>query len=209
MLNLQRLIRDDRLLRGLTGLNRKAFQELKKAFVQALLEQEVPRRSNKPRQREEGAGRKPRLETVEEKLIYILFYFKCYPTFDLAGIIFDLDRSQANRWMHRLQKVLEKALGQKMVLPKRKLTSMEDFREAFPEVKRVILDGTERPIQRSKDQEKQKQDYSGKKKRHTRTHLGAVAPNKRILILSKASHGKDHDKGILNRVFGESIFRRR
>ena len=75
MLNLQRLMRDDRLLRALTGLNHKAFKELKTAFVQALLEEEVPRRSNKPRQREEGAGRKPRLETIEEKLIYILTLF--------------------------------------------------------------------------------------------------------------------------------------
>ena len=198
MLNLQRVLRDDRLLRALTGLNRKAFEELKLAFEQELLEEEVPRRSQKQRQRAQGAGRKPRLETVEEKLIYILFYFKCYPTFDLAGIMFDLDRSQANRWMHRLQKVLEKALGRKMALPKRKLTSIEEFIESFPEVKRVILDGTERPIQRPKDQEKQKQDYSGKKKRHTRTHLGAVDPDKRILVFSKAYHGKDHDKGILN-----------
>ena len=199
MLNLQRVLRDERLLRGLTGLNRKAFEELKIAFEQELLVEEAPRRSQKKRQRAKGGGRKPRLETVEEKLIYILFYFKCYPTFDLAGIIFDIDRSQANRWMHRLQKVLEKALGRKMALPKRKLKNMKDFVESFPEVKRVILDGTERPIQRSKDREKQKQDYSGKKKRHTRTHLGAVDPDKRILILSKAYHGKDHDKGILNR----------
>ncbi|MEM9271611.1 MAG: transposase family protein, partial [Cyanobacteria bacterium P01_F01_bin.143] len=190
---------DDRLLRALTGLNIKAFEELKLAFEQELLVEEVPRRSQEQRQRAKGAGRKPRLETVEEKLMYILFYFKCYPTFDLAGIIFDLDRSQANRWMHRLQLVLEKALGRKMALPKRKLKSIEEFIESFPEVKRVILDGTERPIQRAKDQEKQKQDYSGKKKRHTRTHLGAVAPDKSILVLSKAYHGKDHDKGILNR----------
>ena len=98
--------------------------------------------------------------------------------------MFDIDRSQANRWMHRLQLVLEKALGRKMALAKRKLKSMEEFIESFPELKRVIIDGTERPIQRAKDQEKQKQDYSGKKKRHTRSHLGAVAPDKRILILS-------------------------
>ena len=202
MLNLQRLLRDDRLLRALTGLNRKAFEELKLAFEQELLEEEVPRRSQERRQRAKGAGRKARLKTVEEKLIYILFYFKCYPTFDLAGILFDLDRSQANRWMHRLQKVLEKALGRKMALPKRKLTSIEEFIESFPEVKRVILDGTERPIQRSLDQEKQKQDYSGKKKPHPRNHLGAVAPDKRILVFSKAYHGKDHDKGILNREQG-------
>lgn len=199
MLNLQRVLKEDRLLRALIGLNRKAFEELKLAFEQELREEEVPRRSQRERLRAKGAGRKAHLETVEKKLIYILFYFKCYPTFDLAGILFDLDRSQANRWMHRLQKVLEKALGRKMALPKRKISTIEEFKESFPGVKRVILDGTERPIQRSKDQEQQKQDYSGKKKRHTRNHLGAVDPDKRILILSKAYHGKDHDKGILNR----------
>ena len=206
MLKLKRVMKDGRLLRALTGLNRKAFEELKEVFSEALGEEEVPRRSKKPRKRAKGGGRKARLETVEEKLIYILFYFKCYPTFDLAGIIFDIDRSQANRWMYRLQKVLEKALGKKMALPKRRLSNIEEFIEAFPEVKRIILDGTERPIQRSKDKEKQKQDYSGKKRRHTRTHLGAVAPKKKILLWSKAKNGKAHDKGILNEEkWGEYI----
>lgn len=199
MLNLQRVLSDERLLRALTGLNLKAFKQLKSAFAQSLAEVAIPRRSQHPRQRKSGAGRKPRLLSVEDKLIYILFYFKCYPTFDLAGVLFDLDRSQANRWMHRLQPVLERALGQEMVLPKRKLTSMEAFIEAFPEVERVILDGTERPIQRAKDYDQQKQDYSGKKKRHTRTHLAAVSPDKRVLIFSQSYPGKDHDKGILNR----------
>jgi hypothetical protein len=206
MLNLQRVMKDERLLRALTGLNKKAFDELKETFAEVVPQQEIPGRSQQPRQRATGAGRKPRLETVEQKLIYILFYFKCYPTFDLAGRLFDIDRSQANRWMHRLQKPLEIALGQKMVLPKRKLTSMEEFIDAFPEVKRVIVDGTQRPIQRAKDQEKQKQDYSGKKKRHTRSHLGVVAPDKRILLLSQAYNGKDHDQGRLNQEkWGEYI----
>ena len=93
MLNLQRVLKDDRLLRALTGLNRQAFEELKLVFAQELLVELVPRRSNKPRQRKKEGGRKARLLTVEEKLIYILFYFKCYPTFDLAGVLFDLDRS--------------------------------------------------------------------------------------------------------------------
>ena len=70
------------MLRALTGLNRKAFEELKLAFEQELVVEEAPRRSQEQRKRAKGAGRKPRLETVEEKLMYILFYFKCYPTFD-------------------------------------------------------------------------------------------------------------------------------
>ena len=198
MLNLQRLLRDDRLLRALTGLNRKAFDTLMPIFAEVLAEAAIPRRDPAPRQRAQGGGRKPRLESVTDKLVYILFYFKCYPTFDLAGVLFDLDRSQANRWMHRLQPVLEQALGKKMVLPERKLRSMEEFIERFPGVKRIIFDGTERPIQRPKDRVKQKQNYSGKKKRHTRSHLGATDVNKRILLLSHSYDGKDHDKGILN-----------
>ena len=182
----------------MTGLNRRALEELKPVFEQELLEEQVPRRSQEGRKRVPGAGRKPRLETVEKKLIYILFYFKCYPTFDLAGILFDLDRSQANRWMHRLQPILEKALGRKMALPKRKVASMSEFIEAFAEVKRVVIDGTERPIQRAKNHEQQKRDYSGKKKRHTRSHLAAVNSDKRIMILSVSYEGKRHDQGILN-----------
>ena len=198
MLDLQRALKHDRLLRALTGLNRKAFEDLQADFAQALAEAEVPRRSPQPRQRATGAGRKPRLATVEVKLFFILFYFKVYPTFDLAGLLFELDRSQANRWMHRLQPLVEQALGEKLALPKRQLTSLEEFVEAFPTVERVMLDGTERPIQRAKDDEQQKTDYSGKKKRHTRSHLGMVAPDRRILVLSPAYPGKAHDKGILN-----------
>jgi len=44
---------------------------------------------------------------------------------------------------------------------------MKEFVEKFPFVKKVILDGTERPVQRPQDNEKQKEYYSGKKKRHT------------------------------------------
>jgi hypothetical protein len=182
----------------LTGLNRKAFEELKPTFAEVLANTEVPRRSPSPRQRATGAGRKPTLATVEAKLFFILFYFKVYPTFDLAGLLFDLDRSQANRWMHRLQPLVEEALGQDMALPKRKLTSLEAFVDAFPEVERVILDGTERAIQRAKDRDPQKEDYSGKKKRHTRTHLAAVAPDRSILVFSTAYPRKTHDKGLLN-----------
>jgi hypothetical protein len=186
------------LLRALTGLNLKALAALQPSFAQALAETPIPRRSQQPRERLVGGGRKPRLASVEDKLIYILFYFKCYPTFDLAGLLFDLDRSQANRWMHRLQPVLEAALGQQLALPKRKLSSMSEFVEAFPEVERVIIDVTERPVQRAKDNDKQRDDYSGKKKRHTRSHLALVDPNRKILIFSHAYAGRHNDKGILN-----------
>jgi len=192
MLNIHRALKNDRLLRALTGLNRKAFDELCAVF--SAVYQETLQSDSKPRQRARGGGRKARLESMESKLFFILFYFKCYPTFDVLGFLFDLERGRANRWMHRLQRILETALGKKMVLPERKLESMEQFLERFPEVTEVILDGTERPVQRPKDAEKQKEHYSGKKKRHTRKHITGSTRKKRVIILTKARAGKIHDK---------------
>ena len=85
-------------------------------------------------------------------------------------MLFNFDRSCAWEWVHGLLPVLEQALGYKQALPERKFRSVEEFLERFPDVKEVILDGTERPVQRPKDPEKQKEHYSGKKKRHTRKH---------------------------------------
>ena len=190
MLDIGRVLKQDRLVRALTGMNRKAFEELLVAF--SLLYEQA--RQTQPRQRAVGGGRKAGLLGNQEKLFFILFYFKCYPTFDLTGIIFDIHRFQAHEWMHRLQPLLEEALGKKMVLPERKLDSIEAFLERFPGVERVMVDGTERPIQRPQDPEAQTANYSGKKKRHTRKHLAAVDETKRVLILSKAREGKLHDK---------------
>lgn len=192
MLNLDRALGNDRLLRALTGLNRKAFDELCEVF--SAVYQETLESDPKPRQRARGGGRKARLRSMGSKLFFILFYFKCYPTFDVLSFLFDLERGRANRWGHRLQALLETALGKKMVLPERKLESLEQFLERFPEVKTVILDGTERPVQRPQDAEKQKEHYSGKQKRHTRKHITGSTRTKRVILLTQAQPGKIHDK---------------
>lgn len=85
---------------------------------------------------------------------------------------------------------MESALGEKQALPERKLRGIEAFLERYPEVQRVMIDGTERPIQRPQEPEQQKMNYSGKKRRHTHKHLAAMAQSKRVLVLSKAREGK-------------------
>ncbi len=190
MLEIQRVLNQDRLLRALSGVNRKAFAQLLDAFS-PLYEQT---RSSQPRQRAIGGGRKARLLSTQQKLFFILFYFKCYPTFDLAGIIFDLHRSQAHEWMHRLQPILSASLGKKMARQERQLTSIEEFVARFANVERVMIDGTQRPIQRPQDPQQQKRNYSGKKRRHTHKHLAAVDQGKRVLVLSQAREGTLHDK---------------
>jgi hypothetical protein len=176
----------------LTGLNRKAFDELCEVF--GAVYEELERQDTKPRKRARGGGRKARLRNIEDKLFFILFYFKAYPTFDILGWLFDLERGRANRWMHRLQSVLETALGRKMVLPERKIDSIEQFLERFPEVTEVIIDGTERPVQRPQDKDNRKAHYSGKKKRFTRKHITGTTRKKRVIVLTQARAGKIHDK---------------
>ena len=195
MININKILGKDRLLRAMIGLNRKAFENLLEKFEKVYNEEEE-KKGKRPRKRKRGGGRKGRLASMAEKLFYILFYFKCYPTFDLASVLFDFDRSQAHRWVHKLQEILEKTLGEKQVLPLRQIHSVEEFLEKFPMVKKVIVDGTERAISRPKDEEKQRENYSGKKKRHTRKNIVASDKEKKILVLTTTKIGKTHDKKI-------------
>jgi hypothetical protein len=192
MLNLERILTQDRLIRAITGLNRKAFEELLPSFAQTYEQQRGKPAAERKRAR--GGGRKATLRMMEDKLFYILVYCQCYPTFDLLSVLFNFDRSCAWDWVHGLLPVLEAALGYKQALPERKLHSLEECIERFPEVKEVILDGTERPVQCPKDAQKQKEHYSGKKKRHTRKHITGSTRQKRVILLTKARPGRVHDK---------------
>jgi hypothetical protein len=73
MLNIEQAVKQDRLLRALTGLNLQAFDALLLTFTQ-IYEQTRP---EKPRKRAVGGGRKARLKTNSAKLFFILVYFKC------------------------------------------------------------------------------------------------------------------------------------
>jgi hypothetical protein len=192
MLNLERIFKQDRLIRAMTGLNLKAFEALLPSFAEAyrqsLIKPEIGRK------RGLGGGRKATLRTIKDKLLYILVYCKCYPTFDLLSVLFNFDRSSAHYWVHRLLPILETALGYKQALPERKLRSIEEFIERFPDIKEVIFDGTERSVQRPQDSKKQTEHYSGKKKRHTRKHITGSTRQKRVIILTKARPGSIHDK---------------
>jgi hypothetical protein len=81
MLNINRALVNDLLLRALTGLNRKAFDELCEVFK--VVYQESIESDTKLRKRARGGGRKARLSSIEFKLFFILFYFKCYPTLNM------------------------------------------------------------------------------------------------------------------------------
>jgi len=106
-------------------------------------------------------GTSPVLKTDRDKLFYVLFYLKCYPTFDLAGAIYGVNRSQTKRWLQYYKPVVEKTLGKELVLPVRKVSSELEFRKMFSSTTEVFTDGTERPVNRPK--KNQNETYSGKK----------------------------------------------
>jgi len=197
MINIKRALANKRLMLALTGVTPQEFQNLIPAFSQTWLEEKRKQHDRNSKEREFGGGRIGFLKTVPEKLFFILFYYKCYPTYDLVSLIFNCNRSNACRRQFQLSKSLEKTLKKKLVLPVRKMKTPEEFYAAFPGAKEVFIDGTERPIQRPKDKEKQKANYSGKKKRHTRKNIIISTKKKRVNFLSKTKEGKEHDFTIL------------
>ena len=138
-------------------------------------------------------GRNFMLKSSEEKLFFILFYMKCYSTFEVAGFFFNVNKSSCCRWVQGFLPALRETLGKELVLPKRKISDPKEFLRLFPEVQATFVDGTERPIQRPKDGKRQRENYSGKKKRHTIKNIVVNDGKKRILIVTKTAEGKKHD----------------
>jgi len=186
-------------MKAMTGLSAQEFQQLLPTFA-ALLHEEAHR---KPRERKFGGGSKGALEKdPAQKLFFILFYAKAYPTFDVAGFLYDRDRACPCRWVKTLLPLLEKALQRKIVLPERTMESVEAFFKRFPAVKDIFVDGTERPIPRPQNPKKQKKNYSGKKKRHTRKNMIWCDEDGRVLLVSPTKAGSVHDKKLHDKAGG-------
>src|SRR5437764_3712921 len=101
-----------KLLLAMTGLTQSAFDQLLPHF-RCALEQYVQHnyidRDN--RQRRHGAGRsEATLVTLEDKLLFILYYVKVYPLQEILAFEFGMVQSTANEWIHILSEVLQKAL---------------------------------------------------------------------------------------------------
>ena len=196
-MNITKLARNPRAMKAMTGVSYKEFTDLAPIFERA----ERVHRENKPnRMRKAGGGRKGHLKTVEEKLFYILFYIKTYPTFDIMAFFFGKGRGRSCETAHLYLELLEKALGEKIVLPACRIGSIEEFIRLFPEVRDVFPDGTERRMQRPKNAKQNKRHYSGKKKAHTRKNIVMADGNKRILLVSPTKPGRRHDKRLSDRI---------
>ena len=196
-MNTKNLMRAPRTMKAVTGLTYQEFTALLPLFEHAYREHKM---SDPKRIRRMGGGQKGKLPTMESRLFFILFFCKTYPTMDVLGFWFGKSSGRSTEAVHLLRNVLEKALGRALVMPERKIHSIEEFIEKFPEVKDVFLDGSERRVERPKSVKRNRRLYSGKKKAHTRKNVIVADEKKRILIVSPTKSGRRHDKRIADKM---------
>jgi hypothetical protein len=194
-LNYEELQSKPRILQSLTGLNVDEFELLLESFGTAWDRFVAETFMGRNRKRAYGAGRKPKLQELADKQLFILVYFRLYPTQEVQGFLFGMGQAQANEWVHRLTGVVNQALGYEKQLPEREPANLKAVLMACPSLE-FMIDGTERPINRPKDKEDRKTYYSGKKKAHTVKNNVVTERGGKVLFLSDTYEGKKHDKKI-------------
>lgn len=227
MLRLEKLKSRARSFERLVGLTPTEFEQLL-SELEPLWEQ-AHRRSllRAGRVRRIGAGNTFKLD-LGQRLLVTLLYLRQYFTLHVLGILFDLDATNVCRNIHALLPVLEQALpaplrprtlqtkpdeapGNEAKKP-RKIRSLDEFLEVFPELTDVIVDGTEQPrgqpkvkkgqspgkkaVGRPKDK---RRFYSVKQGTHTLKTQVTVTPEGQIVHLSATARGRTHDMKVLRR----------
>ena len=167
-------IRDERQLKALTGLSQARFDELLLTFTEVYEAERqnayIRAKLAGRRRRKLGGGQKGKLPRMEDKLLFVLYYYKTYPTFDVLGTHFDLSRSKAHENLHKLSPILHAALVEMGMMPKREFKTPDELKAVLDGIDQIIIDATQRQIRRSKDDATQREHYSGKKTAHGEEH---------------------------------------
>lgn len=192
MISLEYAKRTDRLMRATTSLTGAEFETLAKrlAVLWAGIQGQKTVAGN-PRQRQPGGGRKGCLATAEQKLFFILLYYKAYPTQDVMGLLFEITQGQVSDWVKRLTHMV----GQMMPLnrPVRQARQLAQLLAEQPELEELIIDGTERRLPRPQHRGKQKRFYSGRKQRHAVKNV-IIVGRRKVLWCSPTVPARGHDK---------------
>src|SRR5215831_11393374 len=148
----QQVHQHPKLLLAMTSLTQAEFQQLLSHFQHAwdqYVQQHYVDRDN--RQRQYGAGRSEEtLVTLEDKLLFILYYMKVYPLQEVLAFEFGMVQSTAHAWIHLLSAVLKQALDHGGYVPKRDAKQLGTILVSEAE-STYGIDGTERLRQRPHD----------------------------------------------------------
>lgn len=194
MISLEHAKGTDRLMRAATSLTVAEFEALAGRFAAVWAAQCAQQTLNgQERQRLPGGGRRSLLATAEQKLFFILFYYKAYPIQDVMGLLFGLSQSSVSDWVGRLTQLA----GQLVPLhkPARRSRDLARLLAEEPDLKEVLIDGTERRLPRPQHAGRQRRYYSGRKKRHALKNIIVVARRK-VLWCSPTVPARRHDKAV-------------
>lgn len=122
---------------------------------------------------------------LEDHLLVMLVYYRCYVTQEFLGHLYRVDRSAICRAIKRIEAHAAPLFAVRR-LPRISRT----------EAMALIVDCTEQPIQRPGRDAVQKAHYSGKKKRHTLKTEIIVTATGRIAAISPSHPGSHHDLAI-------------
>jgi DDE superfamily endonuclease/Helix-turn-helix of DDE superfamily endonuclease len=113
-----------------------------------------------------GGGR-PKILNREEEVCLCIFYLRHLPTFEILGLQFNISKTQANDtfnyWITILRKLLPSSLIEEVRKDREELAMVKEMLTEHE----LIVDSWEQPRERPKDNQVQKEYYSGKKKQHT------------------------------------------
>lgn len=214
MMTVARLRRKPRHFQSFTGLSVTEFDrlwmEVEPAYTAYLNDQ----RDGPDRQRAVGGGRSFQL-ALPERILLGLIYLRLYVTQGLLSYLFGLDESNISRELNgRVLPVLlsvlpvpltEAPLRAQSKDPKepsekgasrKKIRTVEELFQAYPELKEVLVDATEQEVQKPKDKADRKLRYSGKQKEHT-AKTQVVTTRKQILHVFGGLPGSLHDLTLL------------
>ena len=155
-------VSDDRQMLALTGVSVAEFKELSIKFSEVYQKHQQAAIAAKflPIDR----SRVGILKDTEDKLFFVLFYLKTYPTFDVLSYHFDMTRGTAWQNIEKYLPILKATLSELNVLPARLFESQTSLEIAFEKASILLIDATERLTQRPKNEVLQAAKYSGKKK---------------------------------------------
>jgi hypothetical protein len=220
MLTVARLRKQPRHFKSFTGMSPAQFDTLLCTLTPLYETRERARKSRPTRRRAIGGGHPFTLE-LPERLLMTLMYLRLYTTESLLSYLFDLHESSVNRERNQrmlpvLLEVLPVPMREELGLvrggatdpaARKKIGTLEELLERYPEIRDVLIDATEQPTQRPQDKQAQKEHYSGKKKRHT-LKTQVTTTDKLVLHASAHVPGSVHDlvllrfTGVLHQVKG-------
>jgi len=194
MISLEDAKRTDRLMRATTSLTVAEFETLA-GRLELVWAAQCARQTlgGQERQRQPGGGRKSALATVEQKLFFILFYYKAYPIQDVMGWLFGLKQSSVSEWVGRLTAVVSQLMP--LHQPARRGRDLAQLLADEPDLQEVLIDGTERRLPRPQHAGRQRRYYSGRKKRHALKNVIVVA-HRKVLRCSPTLPARRHDKAV-------------